>query len=40
MKIKHIYEDRVFADISYHDKVGLMKISELKLILSNAENES
>lgn len=40
MKIKHIYDDRVFADLQYHDKVGLMKLSELKIILSNGENEA
>lgn len=39
MKIKHLYEDRVFADIGYHNMVGLMKINELKIILSNPENE-
>lgn len=35
MKIKYLYDDRVFADISYHDLVGLMKLNELKIILSN-----
>jgi len=27
MKIVHIYEDKVFADLSYHGKVGLMKLA-------------
>jgi hypothetical protein len=27
MKIVHIYEDKVYADLSYHDKVGLMKLA-------------
>jgi len=40
MKIKQIYDDRVFADLQYHDKVGLMKLNELKIILSNGESES
>lgn len=40
MKLKYIYEDRVFADISYHDMVGLMKVNELKIILSNPENDA
>ena len=40
MKIVHIYEDKVYADLSYHDKVGLMKLAELKIILSNPENDS
>ena len=39
MKIKHIYEDKVFADLQYHDKVGLMKLNELKIILSNGDYE-
>jgi hypothetical protein len=40
MKIVHLYEDRVFADLSYHNKVGLMKLAELKIILSDVENEN
>lgn len=39
MKIVHIYEDRIYADLSYHDKVGLMKLAELKIILSNLDND-
>ena len=39
MKIKYLYEDRVFADIFYHDMVGLMKINELKIILSNPSQD-
>lgn len=40
MKIVQIYEDRVFADLSYHGKVGLMKLAELKIILSNPDNDA
>lgn len=40
MKIVHIYEDRIYADLSYHDKVGLMKLAELKIILSNPDNDT
>lgn len=39
MKIIKIYEDKVFADLSYHGMVGIMKLSDLKIILSNAEND-
>jgi len=38
MKIVHIYKDKIFADLSYHSKVGLMKLAELKIILSNGDN--
>ena len=39
MKINYIYPDRIYADLQYHDKVGLMKLAELKIILSNPDAE-
>jgi len=37
MTIAHIYPDKIYADLKYHDKTGLMKLSELKIILSQDE---
>ncbi len=38
MKVVKLYEDRVFADVEYQGQVGLMKMEELKIIVSHFEN--
>lgn len=35
MKVKKIYEDKVFADVAYQGQIGLMKLQELKIIVSS-----
>ena len=40
MRIQYIHPDRIYADLQYHDKIGLMKLAELKIILSNPEGEA
>lgn len=38
MKLIALHEDRVFADVEYQSQVGLMKLQELKIIVSEFEN--
>ncbi len=38
MKVVKLYQDRVFADVEYQGKVGIMKLEELKIIVSPFEN--
>jgi len=35
LQVKKIYEDRIFVDVEYKQKIGLMKMEELKIIVAN-----
>jgi hypothetical protein len=35
MQVRHIYNDHIFADVAYKGQIGLMKLADLKIILSN-----
>lgn len=37
LQVTTIYEDRVFVDVMYKNQIGLMKLEELKLILTDDE---
>ena len=38
LKVEKIYEDRIFADVCYKGQIGLMKLEELKIILTDDDN--
>lgn len=35
LQVSHVYEDRIFVDVAYKGQVGLMKLEELKIILTD-----
>jgi len=36
MKITHLYDDLIYVDVQYHDKTGLMKLEELRMVVPDA----
>lgn len=35
LQVTNLYSDRIFADVSYKNQVGLMKLEQLKIILTD-----